>query len=232
MSMSSNGLDLNGVMSQPIRTLVYLDMASRSTAPEGIGQSRAERGEEEQSSRRRAEVEFSHEEFAQRIQAERAAAVLQTEQRMRGDYDHMLEAERQPVRAMVSKFMAQLEEYFARAEAEIVQLSLAIAAKILHREAQVDPMLVATLVRMAVEKMREGSSVTIRVGVGEVSRWEQYFTGQAREVKVQVVGDGQLSDHDCMVETELGMANFGLDTQLKEVEQGFFDLMALRPVKG
>ena len=30
----------------------------------------------------------------------------------------------------------------------------------------------------------------------------------------------------------LGTANFGLDTQLKEVEQGFFDLMALRPVKG
>ncbi len=34
-----------------------------------------------------------------------------------------------------------------------------------------------------------------------------------------------------MVETELGSANFGLDTQLKEVEQGFFDLLALRPVK-
>jgi flagellar assembly protein FliH len=33
-----------------------------------------------------------------------------------------------------------------------------------------------------------------------------------------------------MVETELGIANFGLDTQLKEVEQGFFDLLALKPV--
>jgi flagellar assembly protein FliH len=43
----------------------------------------------------------------------------------------------------------QREQYFVRAEAEIVQLALAIAAKILHREAQVDPMLVATLVRMA-----------------------------------------------------------------------------------
>jgi flagellar assembly protein FliH len=49
---------------------------------------------------------------------------------------------------------------------------------------------------------------------------------------VQIVEDAALSDHDCLVETELGVANFGLDTQLKEVEQGFFDLMALRPVKG
>ena len=41
--------------------------------------------------------------------------------------------------------------------------------------------------------------------------------------------DPQLSDQDCVLETELGSANFGLDTQLKEVEQGFFDLLALRP---
>ena len=41
--------------------------------------------------------------------------------------------------------------------------------------------------------------------------------------------DAQLSDQDCVLETELGTANFGLDAQLKEVEQGFFDLLALRP---
>ena len=44
-------------------------------------------------------------------------------------------------------------------------------------------------------------------------------------------GRRRLSDHDCILETELGSANFGLDTQLKEVEQGFFDLLALRPVE-
>ena len=58
---------------------------------------------------------------------------------------------------MIAGFEAERSDYYARVEAEIVQLALAIAAKILHREAQVDPMLVAALVRMAVEKMREGS---------------------------------------------------------------------------
>jgi flagellar assembly protein FliH len=32
-----------------------------------------------------------------------------------------------------------------------------------------------------------------------------------------------------VLQTELGSANFSLDAQLKEVEQGFFDLLALRP---
>jgi flagellar assembly protein FliH len=178
------------------------------------------------------EAERAQEEFAKRIEQERVEAIQQTEQRMRKEYEQKLEAERAPIAAAVSDFGMQRDQYFARAEAEIVQLALAIAAKILHREAQVDPMLVATLVRMAVEKLREGSSVTIRVGAGQVSRWKQYFAGQTKNARVQIVEDAALSDHDCLVETELGVANFGLDTQLKEVEQGFFDLMALRPVKG
>jgi flagellar assembly protein FliH len=58
-----------------------------------------------------------------------------------------------------------------------------------------------------------------------------YFAGQPNMSRVEVIADDKLSDLDCVVETELGSANFGLDTQLKEVERGFFDLLALRPAK-
>jgi flagellar assembly protein FliH len=46
---------------------------------------------------------------------------------------------------------------------------------------------------------------------------------------VTVVEDGNLGPDDCMLETDLGSADFSIDTQLKEVEQGFFDLLAHRP---
>jgi flagellar assembly protein FliH len=229
--MSSDWVELNRLVPPPIRALIYHDMACPPAPSEGSGLLRAEQSEE-MGRRRRAEVELSHEEFAKRIQMERGEAVQETEQRLHSDYEQKLEAERAPITAAVAAFGVRRDEYFARAEAEIVQLALAIAAKILHREAQVDPMLVATLVRMAVEKMREGSSVTVRVGTREVVRWKHAFATLTAEGHVQVVEDGALSDYDCLVETELGVANFGLDTQLKEVEQGFFDLMALRPVKG
>ena len=87
-----------------------------------------------------------------------------------------LRARRSRLRLQPSK--SSESDYYARAEAEIVQLALAIAAKILHREAQVDPMLVAALVRMTLEKMREGSSVTVRVGAGRAKRWKEYFAAQ------------------------------------------------------
>jgi flagellar assembly protein FliH len=78
--------------------------------------------------------------------------------------------------------------------------------------------------------MREGSSVTVRVARGRAQRWKEYFDGQSTVARLEVTEDAGLSDNDCVLETELGVANFGLETQLKEVEQGFFDLLALRPV--
>ncbi len=230
--MFSNYAEYNGLPAAPVRTLVYLDMASRPAPAAAASQPQLEQAEEQEASHRRAEVELSHEEFAKRIQQERVDAVELTEQRLRSEYEQKLEAGRAPIAAAISAFETQRDQYYASVEAEIVQLALAIAAKILHREAQVDPMLVATLVRMAVEKLREGSSVTLRVGAGQLSRWKQCFAGRTNGAQVRILEDAALSDHDCLVETELGVANFGLDTQLKEVEQGFFDLMALRPVKG
>jgi flagellar assembly protein FliH len=80
-----------------------------------------------------------------------------------------------------------------------------------------------------VEKMREGSGVTLRVSPKRAESWGQYFAEFPSMGHVEVAEDPSLSEQDCIVGTELGSANFGLDTQLKEVEQGFFDLLALRP---
>ena len=49
------------------------------------------------------------------------------------------------IREALELFDAQLKGYFSRIESEVVHLALAISAKILHREAQVDPFLVAAL---------------------------------------------------------------------------------------
>jgi len=34
-----------------------------------------------------------------------------------------------------------------------------------------------------------------------------------------------LGPEDCILETDLGSANFSIDAQMKEIEQGFFDLL-------
>jgi flagellar assembly protein FliH len=222
--MSSNAV-LEEVVSLPVAALEYRDMANQSNsdgpASPGVRPAIA-------LNRRRSDVEKT-DELAERIRRERADATQQAEQRLGQEFEVKLQVARAPIGAAVKAFETQRTEYFAKVEAEVVKLALSIAAKILHREAQVDPMLVAALVRIAIEKMREGSSVTVRVSPSRVQRWREYFAGQAHVARIDVVEDAELNEHDCLLETELGVANFGLDTQLKEVEQGFFDLLALRP---
>lgn len=215
--MSSN-VDVDGVFGIPIRALEYHDMSAQAVEAETA-----------QRARQRSEPEMEAAALTERIRQERADAIQQTELRLRQEYELKLQAARVPIADALADFVKTRAEYFARVESEVVQLSLGIAAKILHREAQVDPMLVATLVRMAIEKLREGSNITIRVGRGHAPQWEAHFAGQTHGSVVAVVENAELSDHDCVLESELGLVNFGLDSQLKEVEQGFFDLLALRP---
>lgn len=223
MSFSST---YSNMVPLPISSLQYRDIADSTRREDRRDEPNHAAGH---AGNGRADIEMSEAEFAARIRQERADAVAQAEQKWRQESEQKLRAERSPIAAALKEFADQRDEYFARVEAEIVQLALSIAAKILHREAQVDPMLVASLVRIAVEKMREDSSVTVRVGAGRSREWKNYFAGFPNLTRVGIVEDPQLSDQDCLLETELGTANFGLDTQLKEVEQGFFDLLALRP---
>jgi flagellar assembly protein FliH len=177
----------------------------------------------------RKDLQFTLAEFAERIARERAEAATEVEQQLRVEYERKLLEARASIASTVAKFEEERDKYYSRVEAEVVQLSLAIAAKILHREAQVDAMLVASLVRLALENMREGSSVTIRVEPSKSEAWKRYFSSFSNATRVEVVGDAELDGQDCILETELGSANFSLAKQLKEIERGFFDLLAVRP---
>ena len=207
----------------PISVLQYRDIGSG-------GEPEERRGEGEEGQARELRGESDESELKARILQERADAVAQAEQQLRQEYEQRLSSARLKIAAALESFEAQRTEYFARVEAEVVQLSLSIAAKILRHEAQLDSMLVATLVRMAVEKMQEGSSVSVRVNPRSGAGWKRHFAERPGPSQVEVVEDPRVSEDDCILETELGSAHFGLDAQLKEVERGFFDLLALRPV--
>lgn len=130
----------------------------------------------------------------------------------------------------IRNFQQQASDYFGRVEVELVHLSLAIAAKILHREAQVDRMLVAGLVKVVLEKLQQGTKVTVRVHPEEAEACRAYFkTNLAGWLNLEVEGDSRVALRNCVLESELGEADLGIDAQLKEVELGFFDLLAQRP---
>jgi flagellar assembly protein FliH len=130
----------------------------------------------------------------------------------------------------VQDFATERANYYQRVEGEVVQLSLSIARKILYREAQVDPLLLAGVVRVALEKMEGSTSVSVRVHPRHAAPWRGYFAAHLDPQDLpELVEDATLEENRCVLQSSLGSTQLGFEVQLKEIEQGLSDLMARRP---
>jgi flagellar assembly protein FliH len=168
-------------------------------------------------------------EVERRIQAARDSAVAAAEKRMRIECERVSKDAQERVARTLKEFADERVEYFRCAEAEIVQLTLAIARKILQREAELDPTLLAALVRIALERMQCGSTVRVRVAAESEDLWRRCADANGGSSRWEVAPDATLNPGDCIVETELGTASFGFDAQLRSVEESFAQLLAHRP---
>ena len=161
----------------------------------------------------------------------RAAGRKEGEAQARARFERELNSTQEAVAKALESFGREREAYFCRVEAEVVKLAIGIARKILHREVQVDPSLLAGVVRVALEKIAAGTSVRLRVHPDHVYAWHDFFANQ-QELRPtpELVGDATLSTGHCVLETALGTTELTLEAQLAEIERGFFDLLAQRPV--
>ncbi|MGO8720115.1 MAG: FliH/SctL family protein [Acidobacteriaceae bacterium] len=127
-------------------------------------------------------------------------------------------------------FRLEQQNYFHQVEGEVVRLALAIAARVLHREAHLDPLLLAGAVRVALDKLGDSSAVVMRVPPPEVGQWKEFFRGTGNvHIQPGVLEDPSLSPGECVLVTELGTIELGVRAQLEEIEKGFFDLLDRRP---
>lgn len=178
----------------------------------------------------------------QREKDEYERGVREGEARARTAYQQEVTAVRSAVSTAIEKFKAERESYFVRIEPEIVQLALSIARKILHREVQMDPLLLEGLVHVALEKIGAGARVRLWAHPVDIQSWTEHFsklaanssgatTGDSGAAQnfPELIGDPALKRGECNLETDAGSTHISLDAQLKEIEQGFFDLLEHRP---
>ena len=178
-------------------------------------------------------ITFSEDQVRVKEEQARALGAREGEAQARARFERDLAAERQALTKALEDFAREREAYFCRVEAEVVKLAVGIARKILHREVQVDPLLLAGVVRVALEKMAAGTSARLRVHPDHVYAWHDFFANQQDHRPVpELLGDTTLGMGHCVLETALGTTELTLEAQLAEIERGFFDLLAQRPVTG
>jgi len=125
---------------------------------------------------------------------------------------------------LLESFTQARDRYFNTVEHEVVKLALAVAARILRREAQMDPLLLTGAVRVALGQLSQSTQVRLRVPSAEFDLWGEAIAHVPNlAVKPTVIAGEGMRLGDCVIETELGSVDLGIRAQLGEIERGFFD---------
>src|SRR6267142_954652 len=134
-------------------------------------------------------------------QRERAAferGLADGEARAHAGYAQELGVAKSAISSALERFAAERTSYFARIEPEVVQLALAIARKILHREAQMDPLLLEGMVHVALEKIGTGARVRLWANPVDIQLWSEHFSKLgAPQISPEMIGDPALKRGEC-----------------------------------
>jgi flagellar assembly protein FliH len=183
-----------------------------------------------QTARTGADSEALTAQAVERDSRERELGRQQGELESRARFEESLAQERSAIANAVTNFRRERAAYYRKIEEETVRLALSIARKVLHREAQVDPLLLMGIVRVALGRIEGATGVTLAVRPEKAADW-RHFLASAMELEALpgVVEDAALRLDECELRTSMGSAALGLEVQLKEIEQGLMDLLAARP---
>jgi flagellar assembly protein FliH len=128
------------------------------------------------------------------------------------------------VSKLIESFAQERDRYMHAVEHEVVKLALAIAARILRREAQMDPLLLTGAVRVALGQLSGSTEVRLRVPAGDLELWADAIALLPNlALKPNVIAEEEMRLGDCVIETALGSVDLGIRSQLGEIERGFFD---------
>ncbi len=166
--------------------------------------------------------------FPGQMEAARTQAIAEAREECEADLLARVDAERSTLVRACAQFAVDRERYFSEVEGEVVRLALGIAERVLHRETQMDSMLLAASVRLALEKVAGETGTLLRVPVDAADQWRALF-GEGPDRAVEVIGDERLAAGECVLETNVGRVELGVAVQLEEIEKGFFDLLQKRP---
>jgi flagellar assembly protein FliH len=107
-------------------------------------------------------------------------------------------------------------EMIRTTERQLVQLALAVARRIVHREVSLDADLLIAMARVALDRLGDSASVTVRLHPEEYEA-----TGAGRPgmlgTHVKVVADASVGRGGCRVESDFGTLDPGVDAQIQEL---------------
>ena len=111
----------------------------------------------------------------------------------------------------------------AEAEADLVQLSVAIARRVLRREIAIDPEALHGLILGALEKLSGQEITRVRVHPSHAALLTESLRHNSAGAKVDVIADPGREVGSMIFETPRGNLDASVESQLQEIERGLAD---------
>jgi flagellar assembly protein FliH len=110
-----------------------------------------------------------------------------------------------------------------KAEQQVVQLALAIARRIVHREITLDRELVAAMGRVALDRLSTTATATIRLHPDDYAAVVGRAVDGANGTGVtSIVPDPMVHRGGCLVQSDFGVIDVGVDAQIQEMARTLF----------
>lgn len=136
-------------------------------------------------------------------------------------------AEMQPVLDRLTRSIQEISNMRARlrreAEADVVQLALAIARRVIRREIASDPDALRGLVVAALEKLQGQEISRVKVHPSHVDLLKSCLQPLMNGGMLEVLADSSRELGSIVFETARGNLDASVDTQLQEIERGLTD---------
>ena len=160
--------------------------------------------------------------------ADALVEALRTEARTTGHAEGTAAADRDMADMMATMRnlvdMARLERHklMESAEPELVRLAVGIAERVLHQQIALDRGVVVEMARVAIGRLVERESVTVRVNPGDLERMrehrEEFLSGG--EIKnFRIIEDQRIDRGGVVVETDGGTIDAKISTQVTEAKR-------------
>jgi len=103
-----------------------------------------------------------------------------------------------------------------KTERQVVQLALAMARRIMHREIALDKELLTAMARVALDRLGASASATIRLHPDDYAATSASQTAAAGGA-IQVVPDPVVRRGGCLIQSDFGLIDVGVDSQIQEL---------------
>jgi len=108
-------------------------------------------------------------------------------------------------------------EMVRQTERQIVELTLAVARRVLHREVSLDRDLLVAMARVALERLGDTGLVTVRLHPDDHAATLAVSASHWAGTNVTVVGDASVPRGGCRIDSDFGMLDAGIDAQIREL---------------